>query len=223
MKSNLYLITLLVVLSLMVFPACSVPTTQPVTDITGSQVTFNGIADPAGTVGWFSWGGINGGPYYWTTPNKSVTGGAAYQDYQYGPPMLTCTTYYVVACDDTGCGNQVQWTTSAPRMVNMTSYGTGVMTIMRSGWNVTQTFEVILKPYHDSMSAPLTFTLLFLFIFVGYWLRQRDVFVPFVLALVAGGAIWATGGLGVLPMASDVGQGLIYAALAGIAFSWFTR
>jgi hypothetical protein len=224
MRYFFYLLTFLTVLAITVFPVYGVPVTGAVTDITNSQVWFHATAGGAGLNGWFAWGGFSGGPYYWSTPNQTIPGTGIFQDYQYGPPMLTCSTYYVVACDDTGCGNQVQWTTAAPRMLNITHYGAGVITIMRSGWNVTQTFEVIIQPYTNTITAPVTWFLLFFFIFVGLWLRQKDVLIPFVIALVAGGAIWTGGAIGsVPPIMMDIGQGLAYAALAGILFSWFTR
>jgi hypothetical protein len=225
MRYLLYLIAFLFVLSITVFPAYGAATTTPVSDLTNSQVWFHGTADPLGTIGWFAWGGFSGGPYYWSTPNQTVVGGAAFQDYQYGPPMLTCSTYYVVACDDTGCDpSEIRWTTPAPRMLNITHYGAGVITIMRSGWNVTQTFDVIIHPYTSTVTAPVTWFLLFFFIFVGLWLRQKDTLLPMMLAMVSGAVIWGSAALGVLPpVMMDIGQGLFIASLAGYAFSLFTK
>ena len=65
---------------------------------------------------------------------------------------------------------------------------------------------------------------LFFFIFAGYWLKPRDILIPCFLAMLSGGAIWlGSSSLGVPPEFTSIGQGLMYAAVAGIAVSWFTK
>jgi hypothetical protein len=224
MKRISNLIVILAVMLACVFPAGAVPTTDPITGLSGNEVTFHGTADPLGVIGWFQWGGKSNGPYYWSTPNQTVTGGAAYSDYQWGPPLLTCSTYFAVACDNTGCGNEVQFTTPTPRMLNLTSYGSGLLVMMRSGMNVTKTLDVIVKPYTEYTTAPITYFLLFFFIFVGLWMRPKDTFIPMVMAMISSGVIWGSSAIGMLPpQFMDIGQGLLYAAVAGFAFSLFTK
>ena len=145
-------------------------------------------------------------------------------DYQYGPPMLSGTQYYVVACDNTGCGNQVTWTTPVIQPLNQSHYGDSLFNSTRYGMNSTSLVPAITRPYTGTMTAPVAWGLLFFFLFTGMWMKTKDIFLPCMMAIVAGGAIWmGNGALGVPPEWADIGQGLMYAAIAGIAFSWFTH
>lgn len=211
----------LFLLALLIIPASlALPVTNPVTGISNREVTFN-AAGGAGQ-GCFRWGEISGGPYYWATPNQSVAG--AYTDYQFGPPMLTGKTYYVVACDSTGCGNEVSFNVPVATGVNQTRFGSGIPLIMRSGVNITQSMTIVVYPYTATMTAPIAWGLLFFFIFTGMWLRPKDIFIPCLLAIVAGGAIWfGPSALGIPVQWASIGQGLMYAAVAGLIFSWFTH
>src|SRR5512133_469375 len=81
--------------------AAAVPTTDAVTGITNRQVTFNQHGG-AGTC-WFTWGSSATNQIYHTV--NSSTCSATYT--QFGAPLLTSYTYYVKACDSTGCGAAV--------------------------------------------------------------------------------------------------------------------
>jgi hypothetical protein len=199
----------------------AVPTTGAVTGVSAGQATFH--ATGAGSVGWFQWGAINGGPNHWTTPNITPTAGVM-TDFQYGPPMLSGTTYYVVACDNTGCGNQVSWTTPTIMPLNQSHYGDSLFNATRFGMNATSLVPAITRPYTGTMTTAVAWGLLFFFLFTGMWMKPKDIFLPCIMAIIAGGAIWmGNGALGVPPEWADIGQGLMYAAIAGIAFSWFTH
>lgn len=195
----------------------ALPTTDAVTGLSNREVTFN--MHGGATECWFMWGGSTSNMIYHTTNDTSC---GAYV--QYGSPLLTSYTYYVKACDVTGCGAAVTFTTPAATVSNRTYFGTGLVTIFKSGFNVTQSMSVVLSPYTNTMTAPITWGLLFLFIFLGLWIKPKDITIPMILALVAGGAIWSgTSALGIPPEFADLGQGLLYAALAGLLFSWFSR
>lgn len=210
---------IILILMCMVAAAGAIPATQPVTDISNLEATFHATGG-AGN-GWFEWGSQSGKNYFWSSINQTVAGNFEYT--QFGPPMLSDQTYYVRACDDTGCGAEVSFMTSAATAPNKTNFGTGIFTIYRSGFNITQTAGVIVRPYTAQITAPISYAILFMFIFIGLWLRPKDIFIPAVMAMVFGGMLWWTGGLGIDSMFADIGQGLLYAAIAGIAFSWFTR
>ena len=218
---NTKFFALILLLCLILPPALALPTTNAVTGITSKEVTFN-AAGGAG-VGCFRWGQISGGPYYWSTPNQSVSG--VYTDYQFGPPMLTGKTYYVVACDSTGCGNEVSFNVPVATGINQTHFGTPIPIIMRSGFNITESVPYIVYPYTATMTAPIAWGMLFFFIFTGMWLRPKDIFLPCMLAIVIGGAMIFNGdyAMGIPMKWASIGQGLIYAAIAGLIFSWFTH
>jgi|WetSurMetagenome_2_1015567.scaffolds.fasta_scaffold10462_3 hypothetical protein len=197
------------------------PTTQDVSGITVNQVTFH--ASGTGSDGWFEWGAYSGG-YHWTTLNQTYSG--SFEETQLGVPMLTSSTYYVRACDETGCGNEVEWTVPHSNLPNKTAYGAGFIQILRTGFNTSYLLPAMVSPYTETIpgGAPVTWGLLFFFIFAGYWLRPRDIFIPCILAMIAGGSIWlGNSALGVPPEFASIGQGLMYAAIAGIAVSWFSK
>jgi hypothetical protein len=195
---------------------CSgVPTTDAATGVTNRAATMNmhgGTGDC-----WYEWGGS--GNLIYSTGN--VTCGA-YE--QWGSPILSSTTYSFKACDSTGCGSPLSFTTSVATVSNRTYYGEGVITMFKSGMNVTQVMSVVLTPYTNTMTAPVTWGMLFLFIFLGLWIKPKDITIPLIIAFIAGGAIWSgTSALGIPPEFADMGQGLMYAAVAGLVFSWFTK
>lgn len=189
---------------------------------TNSQAVFSATGG-SGT-GWFKWGARSGSYYKWLTPNQTYT--STFTATQFGSPMLTGHTYYVVACNGYGCGNEVSFTVPNASYPNASSYGTGFTTMLRSGFNATQMLGVLAAPYTSTVpgGAPVTWGMLFFFIFAGYWLRHRDITLPCILAMISGGAIWMGGSaLGVPPEFAVIGQGIMYAAIAGIAVSWFSK
>lgn len=192
------------------------PATGSVTGVTSSQATFNKAGGSSDC--WFMWGSSATNLIY-ATPNDTSCANTYTQT---GSPLLTSYNYYVKACDLTGCGVAVAFSTPAGTMSNRTYYGTGLLTIFRSGFNVTQSVPIILSPYTSTLTAPVMWGLLFFFIFAVMWIRGKDVTIPMMLAFIAGGAIWAgTSALGIPPEFADLGQGLVYASLAGLLFSWF--
>jgi hypothetical protein len=214
--------TLFIAILLLIGVVCAVPTTQPVTDIGAGKVTFN--ANGGSGEGWFKWGSASGYNYFWTTPNQSVSG--AFTDYQEGMPMISGKTYYVVACDSTGCGNQVSFVVPDATPLNQTKYGSGATTIMRSGLNLTKSLPLMVVPYTSQLGF-WTYALLFFFIFSGWWMRQGDITIPMIAALVFGFTIWGAGavgsGMGIPPEVMNIGIGMIIASVAGLFFSLFSK
>ena len=218
------IICVMLIVSIVLYPVAAVTVTAPVTGITPNVVTFNrvGGAQPC----WYSWGvGTN---YYWTTPNLTVCG----SDTQTSAPMLTGETYNVRACDKDGCAAAVSFTVNESLIPPRTNYGSGVIALWRSGFNVTQTASSIMNPYVGSLStiyadASVAFIIgvLFFFIFAGYWLRTGSFLTPAILGLVAGGIIVGAGGVG-FNMPSEfrqVAYVLMVIGFAGIFLSWATN
>lgn len=205
--------------------ATATPTTGAVSPLTSGEATFTATGGTG--YAYFVWGAHSGGPYIWSTPNQSVSG--SFSDIQSGSPMLTGKTYYVVACDDTGCGNEVAFSVPTANVINQTDFGTSDMiTIMRSGFNLTRTMPIMVKPYANNIGgtwgAALIWGMLFMFIFTSYWMRTGDITIPMMLALLFGASmVWGSQGWGMPPMFVDIGVGLMAASLAGMFFSWFTK
>lgn len=220
-------LTLLLSVIILIGAVSAAPAMVSVAPLTCTTATFNANGAAAGEA-WFEWGQHSSGPYYWTTPNQTIAI-ATFSDYQYGPPMLTGTTYYVRACDTTGCGGDLAFAVPAGTRINQTRLGTDVIQIMRSGVNLTQIAGVIIKPFAAPFPSATAFAipygLIFFFIFSGIWLRGKDMLIPMFLAMISGGAIWMGGGaLGIPPdFITYVGQPLMYVGISGVLFSWFTR
>ena len=212
---------LLIALLMMFVVVQAQPVTLPVTNVSGDYAYFS--ATGSGSIGQIQWGVMNTGNNIWATPNQSYSG--SFNDFQYGPPMLTSTTYYVRACDDTGCGNYVSWTTPAAIPVNQTSYGAQLYGMLHKGMNPWVILSGIASPYTTAMpgGAPIAWGVLFFFVLAGYWLKPKDILIPCLLTFMCGGALWMSGGLGIDPMMMSLGQGLLYASLAGIVVSWFSK
>lgn len=196
----------------------AVPTTGSVSGIGAGTATFNQAGGASDC--WFAWGTSTTNQIYrtWNDTACALTYTVT------GAPLLSCTTYYVKACDLTGCGSNKAFTTSAATVSNQSTFGDGFKTLMKSGLNITQMVPIIVSPYSGAMTASVVWGLLFLFIFTGMWIRQHDIVVPMLIAFVAGALVWSgTSALGVPPEWADLGMGLMYAAFAGVVFSWFTR
>ena len=211
-----------IVLMLVSGVVSALPTTQPATVINAGRVEFAAIGGSG--EGWFQWGTSDGYNYFWATPNQTVSG--AYSDYQEGMPMLAGDTYYVIACDSTGCGNQVSFVMPAATKLNQTNYGYGAITIMRSGFNLTKSLPIMVSPYTAQLGF-WTWALLFFFIFSGWWMQQGDITVPMLVSLVFGFTIWGAGalgaGLGIPGEVMNIGIGLCIASVAGLFFSLFSK
>lgn len=217
---------LLAILAIFLTPlATAVPSSVTVSPLTSNEATFT--ATGGSGYGYFAWAARSGGPYIWSTPNQSVSG--SFTDAQTGAPMLTGKTYYVVACDDSGCSNEVAFSVPTATLINQTDFGSSdLVLIMRSGFNITKTLPIMMKPYSNNIGgawgAALVWGMLFLFIFTSYWMRTGDITIPMMLALLFGASmVWGSQGWGMPPMFVDMGVGLMAASLAGMFFSWFTK
>jgi PKD repeat protein len=98
----------------------------PVTGINsnGANFTVSGIT---GSNVWLVYGQNSGG-YTWITPNTTATSGWA-TIWLSGSPIFGNTRYYVQACDQTGCGNEVSFSTLAITPMPTTTYGAGYKAI----------------------------------------------------------------------------------------------
>lgn len=220
-------LTILLSIIILAGAVSAAPAMVSVAPVTCTTATFNANGGVAG-LAWFEWGQFTTGPYYWTTPNQTI-GGGAFSDYQFGPPMLTGRTYYVRPCDETGCGAEMSFIVPGPTKINQTHFGTDTVQIMRGGFNITATAQYIVKPFAapfpTATENAIPYGLVFFFIFAGIWMRGKDMLIPMMLVMVSGmGLIWGGTGLGIPPdFITMVGQPLLIIGMAGTAVSWVTR
>ncbi len=235
MKATILVLMLMVAI---VGVASALPTTQAVTDNNTRSVTFN-AAGGSGS-GHFEWGSSE--TYLaWATPNKTVSG--AWSDYQNGPPMLNGKTYYVRACDSTGCGGTVSWYVPQYTPLNQTYFGSYAVSIMRGGANITETIQIIVLPYTGFLGSPdvsggvpdgapangttpgatYIWIMILLAVFVFLWRRTGDITISVILVLVFGGLMWGVDGIGLPSESMFIVKGLVTLGLAGIIWAFFTK
>ena len=222
-----HIIFLLICLAFCLTPTVSAITTEPVTNISAGSAEFHG----SGAVSpcFFSWG--YGPNLYWTTPNQSVSGD--FSDTQFGSPMMSGTSYNVKACDSTGCGAVVSFAVPKSSPINSTYFGTGIFTIMRSGFDVYTAASLVLTPYGTIMddtntgtfsptAASFIWGIFFSFVFIGYWLRGKGIMLPAILAIMSGIVLVASP-IQVDPIFLSMGFPLLAIGLAGVFVSWISN
>lgn len=208
----------------------AVPTTTAATEIGNNNCTLHGTG--ATSPAWFYWGQYTGKLYFKTT-NRTPSGGLLNATVSHSP-LYGSTTYYFKACDSTGCGSELTFTTLAVTPMPTNTMGQRMQTFMESeNFDVTKIPEVGFDPYSWALPtdppgfAVMLITGLMLFvIFYGQFVRGRNVAVP---ALVGGIALpfvlYGNQGLnlGIPPEMAAIGQGIWYACLAGIIMVVFMK
>jgi hypothetical protein len=216
---NKYFMLLIIMLCLTT-SACAVPTTEAASAIGNNNVTLHmsGGAAPM----WFMWGQTSGS-LSWITPNATTDSA-----FIYGSPLLGHTLFYFKACDTTGCGNELSFTTLALTPQPQTTFGAGVDNITRSQFDIEVIARESIQGYFWAVPTfpVIVWGLLFFGIFLGLWIRERDLVVPVIIGLITGSFIMfgSTGlQLGIPAEFSQMAQGLTYAALAGVLLTWIKR
>ena len=209
------LITVLLIL-LMIPLASAIPTTNAATLIGSNNVTLNG----AGAVGdsWFIWGQVSTSEY-WITPNTTPAAGViTYRVSQ--SPLFGNSVFYFRACDQSGCGDQLSFTTAVVTPIPSLNIGGFYQNITENGLNIPMMGANLYRPYVWTRT-PITiiFMLIFSPVFIGVWLRSRTVLVALLLGFITGSFILfaGTSSIGISMPAEIVGiaQAMCYLAFAG--------
>lgn len=178
------------------------------------------------------WGQYTG-KLYLKTPNDTTSGGVLNHTLAHSP-LYGSTLYYFKACDQTGCGNELTFTTAAVTPMPTTTLGARLQTFMESeNFDITKIPEVGFEPYSwmlptdpPGFSLMLITGLMLFTIFYGMFVRGRNVAVP---ALVGGIILpfflYANQGLnlGIPPEMAAIGQGVMYACIAAILLTLFMK
>ena len=202
---------------LLVACVSAIPTTNPVTMIGSNNFTLS-AAGCSATGCWFEYGIIPTNLIIWTEIGNPK--------YEFGAPITTSTTYYVAACDDTGCGNIVSFDTLPPTPLATSTLGYAVNNMTRSKFNILFLVTDIFIPYtwlfpteYATTGIVIVCGMLFFFIYVGFWTRQRGVAGPVIIGLLTASTImFSNSGLNLgIPLEfQTVAQALLYASMAGI-------
>jgi len=194
----------------------ALPTTGAATAVSSNNATLH--AAGATTPCWFVWGQQSDGET-WKTPNQTAVAGVCTYTVK-GSPLLGNTLFYFKACDSTGCGNELSFTTLTVTPIPTTTYGATFDNLTESGMDLTLVGINAVAPYSWLIPdfAALVWGVMFGFIFIGMWLRGRDMLTPTVTGIIIGGFIFFGGqglNLGLPTQFVDLAQGLTYASIAG--------
>jgi hypothetical protein len=209
-----------ILLLCMTITVSAVPTTQAATLIGSNNVTLNMVGGAAPT--WFEWGQLSS-YLSWRTVNSSEASMKVY-----GSPLLGNTLFYYRACDSTGCGATMSFTTLQITPQPEMTLGISVDNITQSQYDITVIARESIRAYFWAVPdfPTIVWGLLFFGIYIGLWIRERDLVVPVILGLITGSFVMFNDAglqLGIPVEFQQIAQGLTYAALAGIILSLIKR
>jgi hypothetical protein len=216
-------------LLLLILSVQAVPTINPASAIGNNNFTLSAT----GCTGdcWFEYGIIPNSLVIWSSV-YTPTGGSITSTEQ-SAPIEPSMTYYAAACDSTGCGNIVSFTTLEFTPLPVSTLGAAVSNMTRSKFNILYLPNDILVPYtwlfpqsQAAMAITIIFGIIFFFIYVGLWLRQRGVVGPVIIGLLTSSSIMFSNrglNLGIPVEFQAIAQALLYASLAGLFISLLKR
>lgn len=213
------LLAFLILIALLIAPVVALPNTQPATLVGTNNATLNG--NGAATTCWFIWGTSNLGNETWRTPNQTSSGGVC--TYRiHGSPIMGSTVFYFKVCDTTGCSaNELSFTTGTVTPIPTVTYGSIFDNLTENAMDLTLVGYQSTFPYQWLVPtfATLIWGLIFAFIFLGMWLRGRDVTVPALVGFITSSFLFLGNqglNLGIPVEFTTLAQGLMYASIAGI-------
>ena len=196
------------------------PVTLAATSVTNNGATLN-LQAAAGEA-WFLYGQTSDS-LSWRTPNITNTNYSVY-----GSPLIGSTLFYFKACDSNGCGSELTFTTSALTPQPQTTFGAGLDNITNSQYDIETIAHESIGGYFWLVPTfpSIVWGLLFFGIYLGLWIRERDMVVPVILGLISGSFVMFNDSglqLGIPVEFQALAQGLTYAALAGVILAIMKR
>jgi hypothetical protein len=211
---------LFLVFCLSIGGALALPTTMAAFGNDSMNVTFkmSGATAPC----WFEYG-VNPSNPSWHTINISQAGTVTIN--VSGMPFVSNNLYYYRACDTTGCGSIMSVFMNQAQPIAQTTYGQAEYNISESKFSVDYLPQSFVSSYLWASTATVFWSMIFLFMYAGLWLRQREVLIPAFLGLIGGFLILYTGAnsIGLAPEFVAMAQGITYASLAGVIFGLFKK
>ena len=221
---------LLIIAALCILPVLAVPTTGAVDAIGDNNATFHATGASGNT--WFMWGMYSEKLYLKTTNTTPVAGVVATRVWDF--PIFSNTQYFVKACDSSGCGSEVSFTsltvTPFPTMTlgyplqNMTENHFDFAFMPR---NLIYPATAPFQPDEEQFGISIITSLFLMSLIFGQWFRGRNTVIPAMTFMILGflflgGDLYAIGP-GVLSDWAAIGTGMLAAALAGIIMSLFKK
>jgi len=201
-------------------PVSAIPVTDgPATDIGSNNATL--FMTGASTTCWFQYGMLPGNNMTWKSPNQTPSGGLCNYTIK-GSPITPVTIFYYRACDVTGCGSDDSFTTAAVTAIPTSTYGSTFQNLSDNNFDITLIGASTMAPYMWVVPTleGLVWALLFTGLLVGMWLRGRNlgyiaIFGVIISVMFLTGASYGLG-IPVDSVFTDIGQGIMYATVAGV-------
>ena len=213
----------------LVYVVDAVPETGAATAVGNNNFTL--AMSGASGDSWFQYGTNANNLNIWTEITAS---GGSITWTELGSPIQPSTHYYYVVCDITGC-DPTPHTLDTLAMVPMptSTLGTGIQNMTRSRFNLLYMPNNLLIPYgwlfpsdQQGTALALMAGMIFMFIYIGIWLRTRSVAAPVVMALLTTMFLISnTSGLqlGIPVEFMNIAQGLLYASIAGVLLAFLKK
>lgn len=222
---------ILIVFLFLIASVSAIPSTQPATAIGNNNFTLSATGCAADGC-WFEYGLVETSLIVWTTTEPVIGGTVTH--IESSAPIEPSMTYYATACDSTGCDSTpISFTTLAFTPLPVSTLGAAVNNMTQSKFNILFLPGNIMAPYvwlfpqsEKAMAMTIVFGVIFFFIYLGIWLRQRNVAGPVILGLLtAGSLLFSNQGLhlGIPVEFQSIAQALLYASMAGIFLSLLKR
>lgn len=211
------------ILALMMLVGCvgAIPVLAPPMSITSNSVDVQ-VGGAAGTC-WFEYGMQPSPSLSWRTKNQTPVAANCLETI-HGSPLLGGTLFYFRGCDTTGCSADSTFTTLAVTPIPTTTFGSTFDNLTESNMDISLLGYQATAPYTWLFPTlpSLMWGMVFSFIFIGLWLRGRSVTIPSILGFLIGVFIFSVDyglGIGIPPELAAIGQGAMYAAIAGVILS----
>lgn len=172
--------------------------------------------------GWYEYGLSPSTLVVWT--NNLTLGTSTWTET--GSPLTTSTTYYVAACDSTGCDTPVSFTTGAAKPLPTTTFGLMITNATANRFNLLMLASNILLPYvwlfpssAYTLAISIMAALVFFALYYALAVRTRGVAIPIIMGVIAAPYLLYTNqglNMGIPVEFLAIAQGIFYASLAGI-------
>jgi len=193
------------------------PTTGVATLIGSNNATL--AMSGAATTCWFEWGMQTGNDMTWQTPNATPSGGLCNYTIR-GSPYIGGQTFYFRGCDATGCGASGSFAAASVTPLPTSTYGATFENLTQNNFDITLIGGATMAPYMWLLPTypSLIWGLIFMFIFIGLWLRGREIGTVTILGFIVGVLLFSPAyglDIGVPQEFAAIGQGIAYACVAG--------
>ena len=226
MKHNGWYLGLISILILLL--VTTVVSAQP-TALTPTTIGNNNVTIPVtgctGNAVWVLWG-MNSGGEVWTTTNSTPDGSNNANVVIWGAPLTGNTHYVAQACDVSGCGVEIDFTTLPNTPVPTTHFGSAFFNITGSHLNPMVIGPNIFSAYFTLTPPTLFFGIFFGFIVLGFWRRTNSVRLVSIIMIILSPVILSSNlGLffGVPLVEQALGQVLLACGVAGIMLSFVKK